>query len=821
MDIIQTNNSHCGSGKTYDATRAACNGITENRKTCIAVPSRKLAKQVQRHALHDFPELKARITCFVSNPQRGETAISRITKYLMEHNGQGSLLIVTHAAIQMIAHRRNKVQWHLIADEEITSECHIPVKLKRPETRAALCDLFRVHPWDDIYSVLEAVDHGKIMDIRDTLHDDQIDELFAPLTMRLLPSSCWNLFVKTAQWQEFVGGRINRFDVHGLLHPQLLDGFASVKVMAANIEDTLMAAYWRKVGRNMLRATPKPVKPIGDRLTIKYLPVPRWSKRLRDTVVDEVSGTTVGEMYALLCANEALKHDPNPANHLYITNLDNTDVEFGGVQLPAIPHGMNDYQNATVCAIFTALNRQPAHEVFLRHMLGISERQIRRATITQVSYQAACRGIIRKADSIGRFLLLAPDQASAEDCADILHFKGCEMVPLITPYELPDMQPKPPGRPSSYATDEARDEARRDQARERKRQQRFRLTMSRKNTNSISDPRDMESDDIPSLLHCLHIWARADLDGIATIRPETNGIGGFTLSHWRHRGDKDGLGCDPFIATDLFATRLRQWQGWEYPAKKQVPMFSPTLFDAGLSNDHNRGKENALVCRGIILDIERSCIRPDEWTALLPELQMTIYSSFNHTDREPRYRVCIPCTHYVSPFVHEMLGRIIEGRLVQMGYGDQQSPRPHGLDTGKFERTSLFYRPSHRSEMFLSSHLDGDRLPLNPYKWLDACPREVWMDNIHVEVMVSDPAPPARAIYPNGGGLVQYGLNRWRETGPLVGGHRKFWYLAKCLYDGGLDRATVGDHLRRAKDIAHNPAEREAEIPGILDGFFG
>jgi hypothetical protein len=153
-------------------------------------------------------------------------------------------------------------------DEEINSECHIPVRLKRPETRAALCDLFFVRPWDEHYSVLEAVDHGKVTDIRDHLYDDQIDEMFAPLTMRLLPSSRWNLFVRTAQWQQFIAGQSNRFDVHGLLHPQLLDGFASVKVIAANIEDTLMAAYWRKVG-------PKPVTPIGDRLTIKYLPVPK------------------------------------------------------------------------------------------------------------------------------------------------------------------------------------------------------------------------------------------------------------------------------------------------------------------------------------------------------------------------------------------------------------------------------------------------------------------------------------------------------------------------------------------------------------------
>jgi len=178
----------------------------------------------------------------------------------------------------------------------------------------------------------------------------------------------------------------------------------------------------------------------------------------------------------------------------------------------------------------------------------------------------------------------------------------------------------------------------------------------------------MESHNLSSLIHRLHIWARDDLDGIATIRPETNGIGGFALSHWRHYRDNVGLGSDTFMPTELFYTRLRQWQGWEYTKKKKVPMFSPTIFDADLSEDHNRGKENAALCRGIILDVEHSCIRPDEWPGLLPELQMILYSSFGHTDKAPRFRICIPRTHYVSPFVHEMLGKMIE-----------QSTGPDGL----------------------------------------------------------------------------------------------------------------------------------------------
>ena len=74
MDIIHTNSSFCGSGKTFDATTAACHGITQGKNTCIAVPSRRLAKQVMRDACHRFPELKSRIACFVSNPRKGETA---------------------------------------------------------------------------------------------------------------------------------------------------------------------------------------------------------------------------------------------------------------------------------------------------------------------------------------------------------------------------------------------------------------------------------------------------------------------------------------------------------------------------------------------------------------------------------------------------------------------------------------------------------------------------------------------------------------------------------------------------------------------------
>ena len=62
-----------------------------------------------------------------------------------------------------------------------------------------------------------------------------------------------------------------------------------------------------------------------------------------------------------------------------------------------------------------------------------------------------------------------------------------------------------------------------------------------------------------------------------------------------------------------------------------------TLFAAELDPVKNRGKENALIMRGIILDIEHSAISPEEFPAIFPNLQMLIYSSFNHTKDGPRF----------------------------------------------------------------------------------------------------------------------------------------------------------------------------------------
>ena len=200
----------------------------------------------------------------------------------------------------------------------------------------------------------------------------------------------------------------------------------------------------------------------GGRLVIKYLSEQRWSKTLRNLKVsrpsdDDEDPISVGSLYMKICQQEAAKHSNRPP--LWISNNDVHDDAFDGVRLSNVPHGMNNLQDHEVCCIMSALNPPPAHRDFLMEMCGLNERELRRAILSQTAYQSCGRGILRKIDGAGDFLLIVPDHDTAIDIAQ--YYPGCRIEKLFTNYEMPKRQ----GRPDKYATDEERRAAKREQDR--------------------------------------------------------------------------------------------------------------------------------------------------------------------------------------------------------------------------------------------------------------------------------------------------------------------------------------------------------------------
>ena len=96
-----------------------------------------------------------------------------------------------------------------------------------------------------------------------------------------------------------------------------------------------------------------------------------------------------------------------------------------------------------VCCIFSALNPPQAHRKFLQDLCGMTEREVRRALLSQTAYQSCGRGILRDPDSTGVFLLIVPDRDTAEDIAG--YYPGCRIEKLVSDIEEPKL-----GRPPKY-----------------------------------------------------------------------------------------------------------------------------------------------------------------------------------------------------------------------------------------------------------------------------------------------------------------------------------------------------------------------------------
>ena len=808
MTVIFIDDGYCGSGKTYRAIQTACQSIiAENRKTVIAVPTRRLARQVQRDGNKQFGGVAKSIKCIVSSVKGAESAISRITKFVMDRE-EGCLLIITHAALQMVEHWARKREWHLVVDEEINSEVHIPVRLRRPETRAALLGLFRINQFNDVYSALEATDHSRIADIRDHLYDDSIDEMFAPLTMRLLHNSPWNLYVKTSAFEEFQSGKTNRFDVHGLLDPRvLLEGFASVRVMAANIHDTLMVKYWKAIGQSTIKVNGKAPVSVGHRLTIKYLPVPKWSKRLRDMIVDE-EGISVGNMYDALCADAAMEHDPS-GRHMFVTNKDNDDLEFIGNQLPNIPHGMNDQKDRAVCAIFSALNVQPAHEAFLLNMLQITERELRRAKISQMVYQAAFRGVLRIQESDEKFLILVPDSSIADDIASLAHCAGCHVEPLTTPYEVPQVVLKSPGRPSPYASEEDRKAAKREQNRRSIAKKREIERMCTENTIRECDLELLPTPPQPptpvhqSSASSTFLISKWDSQTASPVPSWAADI--WQMENYRHFG-----GNWRFTTQEFFDYLEECATGHVFTSKKDNQLIMPSVFDLSRDPDHGHSYSNLVTSQGLILDFDHTDATPDEIADVLAPYPCVIYSSWSHRHDDCSYRACIPTSSTITRDVTRILLCMVRDKFEKRGFVPRhETGKKHGIDASALNASKLYYLPCKRPDSFFQTYR-VDAQPIAPIEWVKAASEEVIETAVHLArpvVPLQDQAPGYKDR------RIQGATGHFRRQGCIRGEGRRMMYgLYKSLIEIGCDNQEAAGIMYREATHYSNVSERRTEV---------
>jgi hypothetical protein len=634
-----------GSGKTTAATNFAVSIPTTN--FCFVMPTKKLIINTVNELKQRHPEAADRISVFYAEPFQGPVT-GRITEFVKTvHADQGCLLFITHEAFLRLPHWHLKKHWHLIVDEVFQATYGETFTLH--EHRLELLDLLRLIPYDSKYSRVEPTDNAAIRSTAINAHGDQITAFFASLSSKLVDSSFWRLFVDTKQFEQFTAGRIAQIELHGLLHPSILNGSASVTLMAANFRESLMFRHFSNLACQF-----KPHKRIvdrlryrhhenGPRLVVMYFTERRWSKSLRDLTI-EIGGErgSVGDFYL-----RKIKERFGDRPHLWIANNDIGSV-LDGVRLPNVPHGLNSFQGYHQCAIVSALNPSEGHGAFLQAMAQIDERQVRRALLSQVAYQSLGRGSLRDPDADGPFLLIVPDRDTAEDVAAM--YPGCQVSRLSDTDPVP--APKKAGRKSLHDSAAARAKA----AKRR------------------------------------WSWKQDQLESISLLigNFDSMNAGGFIYSLWRQYRTKSWEN-QRFQTTGDFFDHLRwRFETKEYASKIDNYLCSPTWFvEAGKGHT----LANVSQVMGVAIDLDSTEMTPDDVACILHEVEMMIVSSWSHIpDEDPCFRIYVPTTTPMTADASTAIRRIIVQRFRDAGFHDKEEGGPqHGVDMGKLHPAALFF----------------------------------------------------------------------------------------------------------------------------------
>ena len=254
--------------------------------------------------------------------------------------------------------------------------------------------------------------------------------------------------------------------------------------------------------------------------------------------------------------------------------------------------------------------------------------------------------------------------------------------------------------------------------------------------------------------------------------------------------------------------------------KDQQGLISPAVFDPNLGSDNEwRTYQNIKnMSQWLFLDFDDGDLTPGRFSELFPELQMFLYSSWNHSASSIRFRAIMPLSERPTKNSYKALVGIIEKRLKAAGYWTCKRPgrtcptkyQKSGLDWGKRVPTALFYLPSNKSGSFFIELFGDNRKPLDVVEWLRSYLIYEEKRTYHepMERTVVDEAAVARAT------------KRWRESKQHPGtGNAAFFDFGIGLKRAGQSLNQIEKTLQSETVFANSPKDRKAQIPSIMSSL--
>jgi hypothetical protein len=330
--IVRYVSAPCGAGKTNQIVNRACQLACDHRRVIVLQPTKELIEKTIQQELETHYPVPAHYA-FHEDKVSGSVARA-LTQYFNEAEDAGQIMFATHQVLPYIPYVANKHDWHLIVDEEmqvLRYRCH-----RIPKTHGLITDDIELAEYNSIYS--EVVPRNR-RSLEGKGRNRDEDELLRDLseTIRILTNSNWGTYVNTEQYERLCRGEIKTLAFHSVLKPQLIHGFASVFMAAANFEDTALYGLWGQSMQfeqdqefvNLLRFSKHQN---GRLITIHYAIDDQWSRKLlemavgsdnsrniRDNLI-EATKQLFGKDPFLWQANKSLEQNPFSSNGQRLPN---------------------------------------------------------------------------------------------------------------------------------------------------------------------------------------------------------------------------------------------------------------------------------------------------------------------------------------------------------------------------------------------------------------------------------------------------------------------------------------------------------------------
>lgn len=631
--------------------------------------------------------------------------------------------------------------------------------------------------------------------------NDNDDEFFGKLqvTARSLLNDNNVSWVKTVEFDKLIRNEKDRTSlvIHTIVKPSIFEGFEKVTIAAAGFEKTLMYHVWsdlgvewtvdEKISTQLLR----PLHPHNPTVTIYYGYEQGNSKELRKKLIAR------GDDHLRLKTIEVMQDE----SFIWSENQDYKALTIlrackNGKELPGISHGLNEYQHIHHSAILGAYNFRKDQSAFLNKVYGFDHEMQRESMNLQI-YQGVMRGSIRNDNLTDAKKVVVTSRLDAE----LLH----QMLPgsIVQPLDIPQLAPLPSGPKRKHATDNDRKRAsERRKADDKVLRTRFADTLS------------------PDFISRSVMWNASDESTYTSIDQLVRNFRGSYFPRWKDTNPQ--VIC---MEEDKWNKILRDMHSNSYKSKHEIHMISGALFNASRNNGSIRQSENVEFVRDVWLDFEKGDLKFDQFASLFPSVSMTIYNSYRHTRKNPRFRVRVLTGRPMERHEYQSIYHEIEYVLHQNGYRRRLQTGRHVGSSDSIRCSGLDYRPNPSlvsglpcqaqdpKQSFYEEYF-SNRKPLDVTTWLKQSSYvEGSTDHIPLPILVLDQAEIS--IKQRVG--IRSALQEWSvQTAQRGNGNHALFHLWRSLCLTALPYSVVEQELLTAARNSPSASDRIAQAKALL-----